>query len=140
MVYVIVFAVFILILFGAYRSLGMPAATVTQPERLLAGLRDRLAASVSTLAADRAAAADARRQAAAAAQQLSQIDSDQDAILAARDLLSAAAESLGWAARLAEANGDAANPGMVAAVAPLLAHASRCLEAAVVEDGVGGCA
>jgi len=137
-VYIFVFVVFILILFGAYRSLGIAATAVASPERVLLAISRELRSNVEAMriATENVASAakEGRRTATGAAQQLSQIEEGDDDRRSAVELLGAAAESCGWAGRLMESEAYPANPGLQEAASGLLDHAAQCLAAVVIDS------
>ena len=136
-VYIGVFAVFILILWGAYRSLGAPAGSIAAPEVIVQAVRRDLADAVRTLTAPgddiAATGKGVRRTAAAAAQNLAHIRGESEALDIAVDHLGAAADDCAWAGRLMEQDAYAGNPGLQDAVAVLVDHARRCLDEVTVE-------
>ena len=133
----------VLLLFGAYRSLGGAPLRAADAGVLLRSLHALLRASIDDLATaltsvDSAEVAEsddgrrARRVSASVQQTLDRLPppgelADGDA--ATRALLGAAAEDIGWAWRMLQADG--ANPGITAAVAALAAHASECCDQAL---------
>jgi hypothetical protein len=135
--------VVVLLLFGAYRSLGGAPLQVADPGVLLRSLHGLLRASVDDLgtalaSVDTAVAADsddarrARRVSASVQQTLDRLPPPgelDDGDAATRALLGAAAEDIGWAWRMLQA--DSANPGVTAAVAALAGHASECCDEAL---------
>lgn len=135
----IVLAVVVLILAGAYRSLGGTSPRVADATALLtvatARLRDSIAALPPTLdagadAAEQAgtsATRDTQRAGAAVQQLLDRLPGDAELhsdLVAARVLLAAAADDTAWAWRLAT-SGDV-SPGLTAALTALRDHATRC--------------
>jgi hypothetical protein len=137
-VYIAVFAIFILILWGAYRSLGVPAGSIAAPEVIAGAARRDLRAAVAAMTAAAGDVAkvgkDARRTAAAATQNLAHVRDESEGLDAVVDLLGAAAEDCAWAGRLMEQEAYAGNPGLHDAVAALLDHARRCLDEARIAE------
>ena len=135
--------VVVLLLFGAYRSLGGAPLRAADAGVLLRSLHALLRASIDDLAtaltsvgsaevADSDDGRRARRVSASVQQTLDRLPppgelADGDA--ATRALLGAAAEDIGWAWRMLPTDG--ANPGITAAVAALAAHASECCDQAL---------
>lgn len=131
-VYIAVFAVVVIGLVLAYRSIGASAARAPAPIDAAALTRtlDEIVALLSgEVPPTESAAHQARRLAAGvslAAAQAAVTPNPERA--SASTLIGAAAEDCGWAARMAETSGYADNPGLRAAAAALLDHARRCLE------------
>jgi hypothetical protein len=136
---VIVLAVVVLILAGAYRSLGGASPRVADSAALLtvatARLRDSLAALPPTFEASAAAneqpgtsaTRDTQRAGAAVQELLDRLPGDAELhsdLVAARVLLAAAADDTAWAWRLATSGG--VSPGLTAALTALRDHATRC--------------
>jgi hypothetical protein len=136
---VIVLAVVVLVLAGAYRSLGGASPRVADSAALLtvatARLRDSLAALPPTLDANAGAdgqpgtstTRDTQRAGAAVQQLLDRLPGDAELhsnLVAARVLLADAADDTAWAWRMATSGG--VSPGLTAALTALRAHAMRC--------------
>jgi hypothetical protein len=133
----------VLLLFGAYRSLGGAPLRAADAGVLLRSLHALLRASIDDLAtaltsvgsaevADSDDGRRARRVSASVQQMLDRLPPPgelDDGDAATRALLGAAAEDIGWAWRMLQADG--ANPGITAAVAALAAHASECCDQAL---------
>ncbi len=132
-VYIAVFVVVVIGLFLAWRGLGAHATTAPLPPdvRALAGtLRTVLDLLDAPEPRPREAPQQARKLAAAITLRLAQAaPSAEEEEAAALALLGAAADDCGWAARLQESSGYAANPGLRAGAEALLNHARRCLDA-----------
>ncbi len=131
-VYIVVFAVVVLGLVLAYRSIGSSAGRAPAPLGV-AALTKTLDQVIALLDGDvpptESAAHQARRLAAGVSLAVAQaaVSPNPDGASASA-LIGAAAEDCGWAARMAESSGYADNPGLRAAAAALLDHARRCLE------------
>jgi hypothetical protein len=135
--------VVVLLLFGAYRSLGGAPLQAADAGALLRSLHASLRASVddlatalasvdTTVAADSDDARRARRVSASVQQTLDRLPPSREldgGDAATRALLGAAAEDIGWAWRMLQA--DSANPGITAAVTALAGHASDCCDQAL---------
>lgn len=153
--YVAVVVVVALMLYLSFRALGGGSAVAAEDYRtvlarigqfaaeraaeLEAALRE--AAGRSREAAQReadplvAAAAAARKKLSGYQEQLARLEPDaegeeRETLDAARSLLSAGIEDLGWACRMLEAGNHADNTGVQRAVGELRAAGGECLEAA----------
>ncbi len=134
-------AVVVLVLAGAYRSLGRPAPTVANSGALLRSLHEQLRRSLDALShrldssaeqpREPDAAGDGRKVIAAIQQTLESMpraDQLDDSDATARTLLAAAAEDTAWAWRLLQ--GPATSPALAAAARVLADHATGCCEEA----------
>lgn len=154
--YVVVVLVVAAVLYLSFRALGGGAPVAAEDYRtVLARIGEFTAARGAELDEALRAVADRPRDPQAAAQadplvavagaarkklsgyqeQLSRLEPDAEGaerenLDAARSLLSAGIEDLGWACRMLEAGNHAGNPGVQRAVAELRAAAAECLEAA----------
>lgn len=129
--------VVVLVLAGAYRSLGRPAPTVADSGALLRSLNEQLRRSLDELShrldssagqpREADAAGDGRKVIAAIQQTIESMpraDELDDSEATARTLLAAAAEDTAWAWRLLQ--GPAASPALAAAARVLADHATGC--------------
>ena len=134
-VYIVVFAVVVIGLLLAYRSIGASAGrppAALDVAALIATIDEVVGLLDDAAPPTESAAHQARRLAAAVSLRVAQADvprGNDTSPASAPALLGAAAEDCGWAARMAESPGYAGNPGLRAAAAALLDHARRCLEA-----------
>ncbi len=146
----IVLAVVVLVLAGAYRSLGGASPRVADAAALLNAAATRLRDSLAALPPHIDASSDAeeqpgasadrdtRRAGAAVQQLLDRLPGDAELhqhLVAARVLLAAAADDTAWAWRLAT-SGDV-SPGLTAALVALRDHATECCTEAELRLSAG---
>ncbi len=139
----IALAVVVLVLFGAYRSLGGAPPRAGDAGILLASAAAQLRSSLTALSTQldagfapdqppgTPAPRDSRRAGTGVAQLLDRLPGDDELeghLPAIRALLAAAAEDVAWAWRMAGA--DTASPGLTAALVVLRDHAVSCCDQA----------
>lgn len=131
-VYVAVFAVVVVGLLVAWRAIGAASTAGHRPLDLgvLAAAIGEGIQLLSAAGTDPAGSAHrARGLAGSVSDRLARADADQLAAAGPPvSLLAAAADDLGWAARMMEGAGYAGNSGLQEAVAALLGHAGACLD------------
>ena len=142
LVYVIVIAALVVLLIVSFRALsGGEVLTESDYHTVLVSLatftdqrREELSAALAAGRPSRDAidpavetAGAARKKLAGYQQQLARFETGAERHEAARGLLSAAIEDLGWACRMVEPGTYWDNPGIQEAVAALRSHGGRCL-------------
>ncbi len=155
LVYVVVIAALVVLLVVSFRALSggetlteadyravvasLATFTAARGDELAAALaQGRPATGVADPATETAAAA--RKKLAGYQQQLGRFEEGATHLEAARGLLSAAIEDLGWACRMVEPGTYWDNPGIEEAVAALQVHGERCLrrsQALLAEPALG---
>lgn len=137
-VYIVVMGVTLLVLLGAYRSMGGEPPTAEASEvtldRIIELMREQLpqTATDGVPEIDTSRAHEARRALSGLLLTLDQLDlgSYSTDSSRARELLRTAADDLTWACRLIESGGLPQDQGISDAVAALRGNAARCLDEA----------
>jgi len=132
-VYIVVVAVFVAILWASYRSLGAPSLAERAPDRAIDAVRGVLHEGIASMQSANGSRAEvaksARRSAAAATQELDRLDpSDNKERREAQETLNTVAHDITWAAKMMEAPDYDREPGMQAAASVLLDHAIQALD------------